>query len=592
MPLSPQPIRVGSKAPGAAFRRHWGAMTNTKSFLFLIIVIAVLATRVASTYFVFNDVVDENVHLSGGLEYLQHHRYLIEVNHPPLARIFLAVLPYYLEGLRLPSGAAAWSDPWVHLDLGSYWRTLALSRSGNLIFAVLLVLVVYRWSAQVHGKTAALAACVLVTCSPTVIAHAGLATTDMACAATVVAASYLFWRWSERPGWRFCLLSALGLGLAFTSKFSAIVFLPPIAASCFILARWRHWKRLAGWRFGKLGLGLARCTAFIALAGGVVWAVYLFDFGLWTKPHDSTIVAAAKNKGPISATVVFDRMLDSKRLPSPAFWNGIRSILVHNRSGHRTYVLGETSRNGRWYYFPLALAVKTTLPLLALFGISLFLRGKERDPAVLRASLIPTVAAGVVLAVGMAANINIGVRHVLAVYPLMAIAGAGVFGGLAGAGRRRLAAVSMLLLLWHVMESVRAHPHYLAYFNQIARGEEHKFLADSNLDWGQDLANLKRYVRENRIEDLHLYYFGYTPPQRFGFLVNRECTKERGAHWVAVSVNNFLGLSNYPAGHFDLLTTEDKMATVGKSIWLYRVGADHPFVDRLLPDPERQPVGE
>ena len=70
-------------------------MTNTKSLLFLIVLIAACAARVASTYFVFNDVVDENVHLSGGLEYLQHHRYSIEVNHPPLARIVLAVLPYY-----------------------------------------------------------------------------------------------------------------------------------------------------------------------------------------------------------------------------------------------------------------------------------------------------------------------------------------------------------------------------------------------------------------------------------------------------------------------------------------------------------------
>ena len=72
-------------------------MTNTKARLLLIVVIAVFAARSASTYFVFNDVMDENVHLSGGLEYLQHHRYTIEVNHPPLARVFIAVLPYYLD---------------------------------------------------------------------------------------------------------------------------------------------------------------------------------------------------------------------------------------------------------------------------------------------------------------------------------------------------------------------------------------------------------------------------------------------------------------------------------------------------------------
>ena len=333
-----------------------------------------------------------------------------------------------LEDLRLRVGAKAWSDPWAHLDLRSYWRTLALSRTGNLVFAVLLVLVVYRWSAQVHGRTAALAACVLVTCSPTVIAHAGLATTDMAGAATMVTASYFFWRWSERPRWCFCLLSALWLGFAFTSKFSTVVFLPPIAGVCFILGRWRRWKRFAWPSRGQLGLGLARCAAFMVLAGGVVWAVYLFDFGLWSRPSDSPSLASAKNEGPIPATVPFDQMLDSKLLPGRPFWSGMRSILVHNDSGHDAYLLGETSKCGWWYYFPLALAVKSTLPLLALFGISLLLRRYESDPAVSRATLIPVVAASVVLAVGMAASINIGVRHVLPVYPLMAIGAAGAFG--------------------------------------------------------------------------------------------------------------------------------------------------------------------
>ena len=142
------------------------------------------------------------------------------------------------------------------------------------------------------------------------------------------------------------------------------------------------------------------------------------------------------------------------------------------------------------------------------------------------------------------------------------------------------------------MESIGTHPHYLAYFNQIARENEHAFLGDSNLDWGQDLANLGRYVRDKKIEDLHLYYFGYSPPQRFGLRVDQGLTKERDTYWIAVSVNNLLGIWEYPVGYFDLLTIEDKMATIGKSIWLYRVGSDHPFVDRLLPSPRRQPVRE
>ena len=56
-----------------------------------------------------------------------------------------------------------------------------------------------------------------------------------------------------------------------------------------------------------------------------------------------------------------------------------------------------------------------------------------------------------------------------------------------------------LLLAGHAA-SLTAHPDYLAYFNEAARGKEREFLGDSNLDWGRNLVRLGRYVQQHEIE--------------------------------------------------------------------------------------------
>jgi hypothetical protein len=171
----------------------------------------------------------------------------------------------------------------------------------------------------------------------------------------------------------------------------------------------------------------------------------------------------------------------------------------------------------------------------------------------------------------LAADINIGVRHVLPVFPFLAIAGAGAF----AARQRAVQAIAVALLFWQAGESIAAHPDYLAYFNEIARGREERILADSNLDWGQDLARLAQHMREHGIDAVQLSYFGRSDPTKFGL----KATPLEAAHpqpgWIAVSVTNLVMKP-------ELAWLRDRApdARVGKSIRLYRDATPTPAASR------------
>ena len=501
--------------------------------------VAVLLVRIVLTYGVFNDTIDEQGHLRDGLDLLATGRNQAEAQHPPLARIFLAALPYYRGGLRR-EGETLWNGgPWTRRELPYYWYTLSLARAGNLVFAVLALLIAWLWAGRLHGPRAAPVAGLLLVCCPNFLAHAGLATLDIAGAATVFAAAYCFWRWSEEPSWRWSMVSALAFALAVLAKFSALVFLPPLAVAYFLLARPQ--------------LRLAPVAVFAVLTTVVVWAGYGFDVGPIAPSGHNYL--SAYPMGPDSALARrVSRFLGTHTIPAPRLFQGLIDLGSHNQTGHPAYVLGRHSQTGWWYYFPVALAVKTTLPLLLLIAIALW-----RVP---RPKLLPPLLGVlVVLAVSMPGNINIGVRHILPVFLFCAV----LASGLVVSGPRLAGFVTVALIGWHVVESLHAHPDYLPYFNQIARGREERFLADSNLDWGQDLARLAGYVRDNNITSIQIKCSGFVDLPKLG-IPAKPFTGEPG--WVAISANYRVGLRPHTEA-VEWARARQPRARVGRSIWIY-----------------------
>ena len=503
--------------------------------------LAVLLVRIVLTYGVFNDTIDEQGHLRDGLDLLATGRNEAEAQHPPLARIFLAALPYYRGGLRR-EGDTLWNGgPWTRRELPYYWYTLSLARAGNLVFAVLALVIAWLWAARLHGPRAGPVAGLLLVCCPNFLAHAGLATLDMAGAATVFAAAYCFWRWSLEPSWRWSVVSAIAFALAVLTKFSALVFLPPLAVAYFLLARPQF--------------RLAPVALFAVLTTVLVWAGYGFDVGPIAPAGHRYL--SAYPMGPESTLARrVSRILGTNTIPAPRLVQGLIDLASHNQTGHPAYLLGRHSQTGWWYYFPVALAVKTTLPLLLLAALALWRVARPK-------LLPPLLGALAVLAVSMPGNINIGVRHILPVYLFCAVLASGL---VAAAPLARLAKVATVALIgWHVIESLRAHPDYLPYFNQIARGREERFLADSNLDWGQDLARLAHYVRDHNITSIQVKCSGFVDLPKLG-IPARPFTGDPG--WVAISANYLVGLGPHQEA-VEWAHARTPRARIGRSIWIY-----------------------
>jgi 4-amino-4-deoxy-L-arabinose transferase-like glycosyltransferase len=398
---------------------------------------------------------------------------------------------------------------------------LALGRAGILPFFWMASAVVFVWGYRCAGASAALCATLLFTSLPPVLAHAGLMTTDMAAAACTGAAVLASFLWIERPGWRRTVIFGAALGLACLSKFSALIFVP---AALLLIHRgmlWHHRRPLA----------VACGVAFL-----VVWAGYRFSFARVDYLH--------------------------LRLPAPRFFTGLATLWAHNAAGHASYLLGRRSATGFWYYYPVALAIKTPLAFLLLGAGAMAARVRRcAAPALLFCLAI--------LLCSLASRINIGIRHILPVYIGLSVAG----GNVAAALLRRRAARWMVagLLLWHVASGVLQHPDYLAYTNEIAAGHPEDFLADSDLDWGQDMKRLAARLRRAGATEVTFDPFNRTYPSYAGDPFPRMLPADPlhpASGWNAVSVSTWkiFGVPSWPDGMA-------KQERVGRSIFLWYFAA-------------------
>lgn len=255
-------------------------------------------------------------------------------------------------------------------------------------------------------------------------------------------------------------------------------------------------------------------------------------------------------------------------VPAPEFLKGIKNVAMLNSRGHLSYLLGRTSQRGWWYYFPVALAVKTTIPFLlfSAAGAAAVVRGPRarRDWR----PLVPLLAAMAIIAVCLPSSINLGVRHILPVYPLLSIiAGYGALSLWRVGTARQVARVACVALLaWTGVTVIRAHPDYIAYFNALAGRHPEHVLADSNLDWGQDMLRLAGEVRARRIASISVAYFGTADLARMTTAsVHLLQPSERATGWVAVSE---MLLVTEP-DHYAWIASIRPTAYVGKTIRLY-----------------------
>ncbi len=443
----------------------------------VILLLAALAAQTVPPILSKSGVCDEHgAHLPSGYIYWQTGVFSGGVNNPPLMQLLVAA-PLALGEL----GYSPFSDDGL-------WA----ARLPVLALSLALALLVYAWAGAMLGAAAGTAALFLYCFEPNVIAHSGLATLDLGVTAFLFAAFFLLWKSYRAGGARYWVASCLAMTAALLSKFTALLVLPVFCALLLVSVcrSGPTFKRLAR---GALALAfMLGCT--VALSN----IVYHLPVGSGAGSSETGGGAVRAGGGaapgqppaePEGESAI--EMADSSVLPD-LFVEGTLGKLRHSTGGHFAYLAGRRSMGGWWYYFPVALAVKTPVPLLALFAASIVLGGWTRRKVDALFVFLPLV----VYLVAMAwTGVNIGVRHVLLFYPFAAvIASAAAARLIRGRGPR------LVLLgagaLWYAWGSLQVHPHYLAYFNEAAGGPRGgpRYLIDSNVDWGQDDGMLSSFI--------------------------------------------------------------------------------------------------
>lgn len=548
--------------------------------LFLGAIIGLACVRIVSTYDDFWQTWDEPAHIACGLQWWEKGEYRYERFHPPLARIFLGAGPY-LAGVRgLPGAKDHWMDGNAALHQGGlYERNLALARIGVLPFFVLALLIVAAWGRHCGGEGTSLSAVFIFSLLPPVLAHSGLATLDMACASLVAASIYALVLLKEKPDIGRAVFFGAASGLALAAKFSSAAFI--VAGGAAVLSAGWITARPTEGVAGKLSSASKTTIVTAAVLAGslALWAAYRFSFHPLVQEHAAPGELFQRILSQSGSLKPF--LLAASKIPFPApdfFW-GLFDLLYFRRDeGHLVYFMGEVGKHGWLSFYPVVFLLKTPpafllLVLLGCFPLIAAVRAGKSDALALL-SLALAVPAFFVVAVF--ATPHNGLRQILAVYPLLAVAAGSGAVWLWRSVRRPILSkcIALFLVAWCTASSYAAHPDYLAYFNFLAGSRPARIVNDSDLDWGQDLKRLSETCRRRGIDILHLAYNGSygIDLQRFPLPPTAPLqTYTRQAGWIAISERMFyLGNGQAPYNQFAWLKREEPVEQVGHSILLYR----------------------
>ncbi|HTV05963.1 MAG TPA: glycosyltransferase family 39 protein [Acidobacteriaceae bacterium] len=467
---------------------------------------------------------DEGDHLFTGYMMWRHDDFGLNPEHPPLVKL-VAALPLLSMQLRVPELQHRQFKLEAFLDGRNFtaWNyskgILFRARMAVSVFTLLLALLIFFAAREMFGAAAGFIALTLFVFDPNFLAHGALVTTDVGVSCFIFGSIYGFYRYVKAPSVKRLLIAGGMTGLAFASKHTGILLLPMLLA----LAICESLRRDAG---GRRARNFARLTgAFIATAliGFVVlWAFYGFRYSarplsLSLNPPLTTYLQQISR--PFDARVI--GAIAHLHLLPESYLFGLTDILFINEI-YTAYFFGTIYPHGTWLYFPGVLLIKSTLPFLILVLTAIILIATRRLRC-WREILFLTVPPAIYLAVSMSSHINIGVRHILPMYPFLYVLAAGAAATLIRTNKRWSYAIA-ILLLWQAFEAVHIFPAYMAYANEAWGGpaNTHKYLSDSNVDWGQQLIAVKRYLDKHRITKCWFVYFpeGAVDPSPYGIPCN------------------------------------------------------------------------
>lgn len=459
---------------------------------------------------------------------------------------FCALAPDVPALEKVGTGVIARDEFFAELDFSIDVLLFPL-RFLNVALMVILAAVVYRWGKLMAGERCGLLALGLLVFEPNILAHGRLMTTDTFAAVSFTLSLYLYYRVLETRKVWYLIGCGVSLLLAMLGKPTAVVLL--LLVGLMTLPRLKDWRS-----YKPLLIRLSIVLILLLVAIGLYALVSGVDSGLILRPLwlrvRSRVIAAVR--GVLSGP------------------DGAR--------GWPAYMLGRRSTQGWLLYFPFLFLLKTPLPLLLGLVWGIFILVRDRKWTLLAAFSMPL---WMFIAYTRLA-LDIGYRHLLPAIPLMVLVTAYGLSRI----RYKLRRLVALPVLWMGLASLLTYPHYLTYFNLIAGGPGGgiDFFTDSNLDWGQDLKGLKRWLDEHDVEQIYLSYFGGIDPHSYGIDFLRMETQSGGVY-----TNGFTPVAPYPGIYaisatnltgqyftenpslFSWFRQREPIVKIGHSIWVYEV---------------------
>lgn len=474
-------------------------MTRTRANVLVALCLVFLAAQTVLAMRTKSPTADEfSHHVASGYSYLKTGDFRMNPASPPLPRM-MSAFPLLFIGAEAPLGHPSWQagdSPefarqffYVKNDRADdfiFW-----SRVPNVIVSLLFGLAVFFWSRILLGDAAAVGAVALYSFCPDILAHSGLATADLPVAFFFFMTLAGFYFYLKAPTRKLLVATGIFAGLAFLSKFSAVLLFPILLLVALISGKER-------------AVALPKTLAFLVVCLVTVWAGYFFEVkALLKNTPDAGKKAAVYQKIGGNGLLEF---AEKTPVPLSTFSSAFTSMMITRVKGTNAYLMGRWSTKGWWYYYFIAFAIKNTIPFLVLGVLGLFwvrrLKIERLTAAVL---LVPILS---FFAVTLTDRSQAGIRYFLPMYPFFIVLGGAAFGMLWSHRQRAVKALALFLIAWHIAEAGWIFPHYLSYFNQFAGGpdEGYKFLRDSNLDWGQDLKGVAGLVKKEGYPEIALFY--------------------------------------------------------------------------------------
>ena len=540
---------------------------------------------------------DESMHLFAGYSHLKWGDFRVNPEHPPLAKA-LAALPLLainidtsgIPPLQRNVVQSAKDFGWVLaarfvLDNRGQQNLFLYPKLVMIGLAAVLGVFVFLWARELFGIAAGIIALALYCFDPNILAHSAIIHTDIPFTLCFFAGSYFYWRTAQRLTWGNLFGTSLFFALSAVVKFSFLVILPVwiLLGILQVFSARPHQSQITSpeltYKPGqKMALQLVILGSALIAAYLSIWAAYGFRFDAFGGAIDQLRIGRLVTKESWLSVLA---ILNAKYFMLPEAW--LYGLLDAIRASDReSYLLGQIYLHGTWLYFPVAFVVKTPFPTMVALLVAIVLVVRRRSPS--QADLYLLLPAIIFFSLAVCSKFNIGLRHILPIYPFLFVWIGGTVAKV-WASRSRTARWGVSLLgIWLLISTLRISPDYLAFFNELAGGpgSGHTILVDSNLDWGQDLKGLRNWMSDHGISRIQLAYFGTLDPAYYGIeadplpgtltVQSRPKLESTPApSHIAISATYLKGLYLWNRDQYASFRQQKPVAIIGHSIWVFRL---------------------